>query len=317
MEIKMNPRQFVRYASIAALLMASNAQAQLFRAYLSGSGNDGNACTLQAPCRLLPAALSAVADGGEVWMLDSANYNTSTVSVGKSVSILAIPGAVGSVVALNGGPAVSITVPGLTVALRNVVIGPVASMAPGTNGVEISADSSLVIEGSLIVNLEGSGVVANGAADVRLVNTTVRNNGEWALRATDGVAGTVSKSQLVGNTLGGVRAEGLTGAAITNVSVTDSLISGGDTGVQATTQASGATARVVVTRSTIDRTGTAMVSDSNGSGAPSIVVSGSMVTENATGWNISGSGAAIRTLQNNQITDNGAGSGTLTTNALM
>ena len=218
----MNPRQFARYASIAALLMASNAQAQLFRAYLSGSGNDGNACTLQAPCRLLPAALSAVADGGEVWMLDSANYNTSTVSVGKSVSILAIPGAVGSVVALDGGPAVSITVPGLTVALRNVVIGPVASMAPGTNGVEISADSSLVIEGSLIVNLVGSGVVANGAADVRLVNTTVRNNGEWALRATDGVAGTVSKSQLVGNTLGGVRAEGLTGAAITNVSVTDS-----------------------------------------------------------------------------------------------
>jgi hypothetical protein len=30
-----------------------------------------------APCRLLPAALAAVASGGEVWMLDSANYNTA------------------------------------------------------------------------------------------------------------------------------------------------------------------------------------------------------------------------------------------------
>ncbi len=50
-----------------------------------------------AACRLLPAALNAIVDGGEVWILDSANYNTGPVTVGKSASILAIPGAVARV----------------------------------------------------------------------------------------------------------------------------------------------------------------------------------------------------------------------------
>src|SRR4051812_32948641 len=91
-----------------AALGAPSAQAQLFRAYLSISGNDTNPCTLQAPCRLLPAALAAVADGGEVWMLDSGNYNTSVVSINKSVSIIAVPGQVGSLVATGGVSAISI-----------------------------------------------------------------------------------------------------------------------------------------------------------------------------------------------------------------
>jgi len=94
----MTLRNARRLALVAALWVCSIAHAQLFRAYLASDGNDGNPCTLYAPCRLLPAALNAVADGGEIWMLDSANYNTSTVVISKSVSILAVPGVVGSVV---------------------------------------------------------------------------------------------------------------------------------------------------------------------------------------------------------------------------
>src|SRR6185503_13920086 len=87
--------RFIRTALLfLALGLAASAHAQLFRAYLSGSGSDTNPCTLVAPCRLLPAALNAVASGGEIWMLDSANYNSSTVNITKSVSILAIPGVV-------------------------------------------------------------------------------------------------------------------------------------------------------------------------------------------------------------------------------
>ncbi len=73
----------------------------LFRAYLSQNGSDTNPCTLPAPCRLLPAALAAVKDGGEIWMLDSANFNVGVVDIAKSVTILAVPGALGSVVANN------------------------------------------------------------------------------------------------------------------------------------------------------------------------------------------------------------------------
>src|SRR5262249_22186426 len=105
-----------RFALAAALALGicTSSHAQLFRAYLKSTGSDANNCTIQAPCRLLPAALNAVADGGEVWMLDSANFNTGVVNITKSVSILAIPGALGSLVATNV-PAVSIVTAGITV----------------------------------------------------------------------------------------------------------------------------------------------------------------------------------------------------------
>src|SRR6187402_2750686 len=115
--------QALRVALACLLLAAGAAHAQIFRAYLASDGSDANPCTLAQPCRLLPAALTAVAGGGEIWMLDSANYNTGTVTIGKSVSILAVPGVVGSIVALNGGAAISITAAGLKIALRNVAIG--------------------------------------------------------------------------------------------------------------------------------------------------------------------------------------------------
>jgi hypothetical protein len=86
-----------------------------------------------APCRLLPAALAVVNTGGEIWMLDSANYNTSTVFITKTVSILAVPGSVGSVRAI-GGAAISITVPSV-VALRNLVIVPSREPAGRTESI--------------------------------------------------------------------------------------------------------------------------------------------------------------------------------------
>src|SRR3954471_8318293 len=108
-------------------------QAQLFRAYLSIKGLDTNPCTLQAPCRLLPAALSAVASGGEIWMLDSANFNTATGSVAKSVSIQAVPGQVASLVAQGSTAAMNISGSGIKVGLRNLVFVSNAT-SPGTDG---------------------------------------------------------------------------------------------------------------------------------------------------------------------------------------
>src|SRR5262245_55407077 len=71
-------------ALAAALLVPSlGTEAQLFRAYLASDGSDANPCTLPQPCRLLPAALAAVANGGEIWILDSAIFNTSSNSSGQ------------------------------------------------------------------------------------------------------------------------------------------------------------------------------------------------------------------------------------------
>src|SRR4051794_28931697 len=74
----------------------------LFRAYLSVDGYDGNPCTVQLPCRFLPAALAAIDDGGEIWIVNSATFNSAPVKIIKSVTILAIPGVQASVVASGG-----------------------------------------------------------------------------------------------------------------------------------------------------------------------------------------------------------------------
>src|SRR5258708_6370837 len=131
----MSPRTLRRLmAATAALfaLAAANACAQAFRTYLSLNGNDLNPCSVAPPCRLLPAALAAVQDGGEVWMLDSANFNTGPVAITKSVTILAVPGALGSIVAL-GGNAINIGTPPdntLRITLRNLNVLPY----PGNEG---------------------------------------------------------------------------------------------------------------------------------------------------------------------------------------
>src|SRR3954467_10293607 len=94
------------------LLLPSFAHALLFRAYLSSAGSDANPCTVAAPCRLLPAALNAVAVGGQIWILGSANFNPGTVNVTKSVSIQALPGQSASIVATGGAPGMLINAAG-------------------------------------------------------------------------------------------------------------------------------------------------------------------------------------------------------------
>ena len=261
----MSARTILRttFVFFATLFLSLSANAQLFRAYLASDGNDANPCTLPAPCRLLPAALNAVASGGEIWMLDSANYNTATVTIGKSVSILAVPGAVGSVLAI-GGPAISITAPSLKVALRNLVIVPLAG-GGGTRGVEMTGASTLTIEESLVANLPNQGVYVVGSGTVKITNTTLRNNASYAVYARDGANVSVSGAKMLGN-FGGVIAYRTT-ANETTALVSDSIISGGQYGVYAYTNIAGASAQVFVTRSTIENVNYALVSETDGAGS--------------------------------------------------
>src|SRR6476469_8878081 len=158
--------------SIVAACTTPAAHAGLFRAFLSSSGNDASLCTVQQPCRLLPAALNAINDGGEIWMHDSANYNTSTVSITKSVSILAVPGAVWSVVA-NVGDAIAINAPTSNVSLRNVNVRPLSG--GGVNGITIAAVGHLTIDNSVVENLD-AGVSLTGAATMSIKDSVFRLN---------------------------------------------------------------------------------------------------------------------------------------------
>ena len=158
---------------VPAILLAWAADASaLFRTYVASTGNDANPCTLPAPCRLLPAALAAVDDGGEVWMMDSANFNTGPVTVTKSVSILAIPGALGSVLSISGGPAITIDSAQARVKLHSLVIRPL--VADGT-GVSVLAAASVLLDHVTLENLE-TGLRVTGPGVVKVKDGLLRTN---------------------------------------------------------------------------------------------------------------------------------------------
>jgi hypothetical protein len=187
-------RTLATIASTVALLGAGGAEAS-FRTYLTSTGLDTDPCTLQQPCRLLPAALAAVDPGGEIWILDSANFNTGTVTVNKSVTILAIPGAVGSVVA-NSGDAMTINGASIRVTLRNLVF--VNLVGSNNNGVSFTQGSSLTIRDSSFTGLGSAGVyIGSIGMKGQIINSTFDRNGA-GVRVFGGLVG-LSGNNIVNN----------------------------------------------------------------------------------------------------------------------
>jgi hypothetical protein len=280
-----------------ALLAAStSSQAQLFRAYVASTGNDANPCSVTAPCRLLPRALTTVADGGEIWMLDSANYNTAPVAIAKSVTILAVPGAVGSVVA-NGGDAIDVNGAGVKVTLRNLVILPLAASA---SGVVLVAGDRLTLEGCLISGLtSGAGVSITANARLRVIDSVVRDNATGIL-VDGGATAEVARTKIAGNTSAGIQVNAPGGT--TTAILSDTVLSQNLHGAYATSN--GGNARIYATRVTASRNSSTGFFSEAVSGTTVVAVGGSMVVDNANGLVQSGAGAVIRTLGDNHVSRN-------------
>jgi nitrous oxidase accessory protein NosD len=230
----MTPRIFVRMLMAALLLAPAVAPAQAFRTYLAANGIDGPACSRAQPCRLLPAALAAVADGGEIWMLDSANYNTDTVNITKSVTILAVPGALGSVVS-TGGRAIQIDTPGVEVTLRNLVVVPLPAGFGFRHGVVMSQGAALTVQDCIFANLPDAGIhVENGVA-VRVIDSTFRGNA-YGLGLKNGVRATVTGSTFSDHRGPGIIVIGDNSPAVTTAEISDTVLEGNaGNGVEVTT----------------------------------------------------------------------------------
>src|SRR5918993_4059175 len=104
----------VRFASnilavaIFTLMVASTAQAQATRTWVSGVGDDVNPCSRTAPCKTFAGAISKTAEGGEISALDPGGFGGVTITksitisgVGVNASIL---GAASNGVVVNAGP---------------------------------------------------------------------------------------------------------------------------------------------------------------------------------------------------------------------
>jgi hypothetical protein len=293
------------FAFLAALLLCGPAQALLFRAYLASDGNDANACTLPAPCRLLPAALATVADGGEIWMLDSANFNTMPVNVTKSVTILAIPGAVGSVLAI-GGDAFVINTGGVSVTLRNLVLVPFPG-GGGTNGINMTAGAALTLEGCLIASMPQSGIFVGTAASVRITDTTIRDNTSYGVYLKDGAKATITRATISGNQISGVYVQGLTAATTTTADVADSTLDANANGLLEVSNNASATVKVSVQGSRIVRNaGAGLHAESTAGAAVTMSASNNIVSNNNSGIEGFTSGTRVWAV-GNTVSDNVTG----------
>jgi len=287
-------RRFLVVA-FAALCTTSASAAGLFRAYLSVKGNAANPCTLVAPCRLLPAALGAVADHGEIWILDSANFNTSQVTIAKSVTVLALPGIVASVVA-SGGNAMLVNAPGAIVRLRNLIVVQPPG-ATGSNGISFVAGAELDVEDCKILNMAQTGIdaSANGST-VTVVRTVLQGNGV-GFNAIGGVTALLHEVVARGNANFGIAfSTGSRGAVSNSVAANN-----GSYGIIAA--ASSTNAQVVVTRSTISGGTYGIGALADPGASVNVTADGNALSNNSVGFLLSLTGFSIVWSRGNNTVD--------------
>lgn len=141
--------------------------------FVSGKGSNAGTCAKpENPCRSFSYAVRQTAHGGEVKVLDPAQYGS--VVIDRSVSIEGIDGASiqragpGTAVDIKAGPNDKINLSHLTIDGRGVA----------HNGIRFLSGGSLTITHCSIRNFLGAGisVAPDGAAKFLIADTLVSNN---------------------------------------------------------------------------------------------------------------------------------------------
>ncbi len=291
---------------IFTLTVASMAQAQATRTWVSGVGDDVNPCSRTAPCKTYAGAISKTAKDGEISTLDPGGFGAITIT--KSITINGGGGGqgYGSILAsATNGVIVNITdVNDLrkTVRLNHLDINGAPSSLPGINGIRILSATTVHVENSFIDSFrsttvnEGNGIKVDATTNVQLHvrNTTIRNclgsgiranttagnqvilsvvnsklsNNANGILALTNVVGSIVNSEFKSNTTVGIDADG----AGTQLNIDGCDISFSPTGIQA------------------------------GAGASIVRLSDNFIAQNTTGVSVSG-GTAF-TSGNNRIVGN-------------
>jgi hypothetical protein len=296
-------RLAARCALLAAVLFlpASFAQAGLFRAYLASYGNDANPCTLGAPCRLLPAALAAVSAGGEIWIMDSANFNTATVAIDQDVSIQTVPGYIGSIVSTGGSAAIAASTR-IKLKLRNVAIVDNVN-SPGMDGLLMTGGGTLEIEDSLF-SVPGVAVRVDGGVILSMHRSVVRD-GDTGIDVRGSSSADISQTKFSNLTGDGVIAFSTVSGLTARAAVNDCHFGNVRIGAYAFGFVSGATAKVSVMRSTFSNGFYGVASFANTGSTAILSIGYSSISGMATAAFSTGvSGSTTQSLGNNVVTNN-------------
>jgi Right handed beta helix region len=238
-------------------LPAAPAQAQATRAFVSAAGSDTNNCiNVLTPCRHFQTAYNAMSNGGEIDVLDPANYGSLIVNhtlsvVGRGWATLS-PVAGAAAITINSGASDTINISGVALdgaglantagvqfnsggslsiqecVIRNSTTG-IKFVPSASTSNEISVSNTVISDNSNIgisVAPTGSGAVTGVLDQVQITNTTA-GSGVIAQASGQTVTIMVRNSTIANNNAVGLVAE-LTGATIR---VTRSTITGNSTGV--------------------------------------------------------------------------------------
>jgi len=269
------------------------------RTYVSGVGSDSNPCTASSPCKTFQAALALTTAGGEIYVLNSANYGPVTIN--KAVTITS-EGAVAGVLTSTG---VAITVsagPNDVVNLRGLDIDGGSS---ASTGIQFASGQSLNVQKTTIRNFTGSGLSFAPSASTTglyLADTTIVNNGSNGVMvsptASAAVNGALNRVVASGNGLASngvgifIYGGGTKGAV--NVTLTDTVASNNYYGIGVTSSS------VMIRNSTSSNNSVGIRADQ----AAIAQVGQSTITGNGTGW-VATNGALLQSYGNNNVGGNG------------
>jgi len=292
-------------ALFVAGLAIAPAHAQATRTWISGVGDDANPCSRTAPCKTFAGAISKTAAGGEIDALDPGGFGALTIT--KAITLDGGGGQVASIL-VSGTNGINISAAATDVIIiRNLRFnGIVNSGSTGLVGVQVNTAGRVVIEKCDIFGFGTAAMlVATSATSSPTINfqeTTINNNASGiSVKPTGGtVKIALVLSHVDNNVNGGVRIDGTGGGAV-NASITDSSISlNGGAGLNVLSGT--ANVAVDVQRAVIANNGGNGVSSSNTNGGTSAVTVGdSMLSNNASAWNIAGT-ATLASYKNNEVT---------------
>ena len=269
---------FASFLAAVALVLfcSSSVRGQARRVWVSGVGDDINPCSRTVPCRTFAGAISKVAAGGEIDVLDSGGYGGVIIS--KAVTIDGTgsyagttPISAAAVFLINAGA-------GDVVVLRHLTID---GLGEGRSGVKFNRGKALYLLGCLIKNFLDYGVdfePSFGGALIIGDSTIINNGGE-----------VFSRLLITRGAGGGVLVKAASGTAL--VTIDNTRVAGNFIGVNVRDNS-----KVTISNSTVARNtsvGLLTLSDSNAPAETS--VEHTVVTLNAVGIQSGGcSGAQAR-----------------------
>lgn len=286
-------------SKIAALvlgtaLVASVAQAQATRTWVSGVGDDANPCSRTAPCKTFAGAISKTAAGGEIDVLDPGGFGT--VNITKSMTIDGIGQQAGSLNAGTNG--IIINGSGINVTIRHLNI---MGAGTGVAGVRIFVAGKVNIEHCWIQQ-STNGINATPTADLKLniYDTLVRNNsGEGIVIFPTGGTTQLNANGLkvYGNGQSGMNIVRFTKASISNSHFSNNGVAGSSHHGLLVQQA---TAFATLYECTFSGNPIGLTSTAGGT---NVRISECTVTNNTTDG-FGGAGAGIATWGNNYVAGN-------------